>query len=945
MLLAAGAWVAAPAHAARTAVRNYTARDGLPQAQVNAICQDAQGYLWVGTESGGLGRYDGHRWEVFDASSGIPAAHVSALALDAKGTLVVGTSGGAARLVDGRFVPVLTPGLPGGQAGVTAILTDGEGRLFLGTHAGLLLATETKEPATLVTGPDWLSTAGVNALAPDGAGGLWVGTTRGLARISPSLPPRLAAVPGLPEGPVGVLLHRPGHPLLVGIVDAGLFEGEPGAWKKIGDDEAPGRRVTVLLAESGEPDAVWIGTSGRGAFRWRGGLLEPFGPHEGLPSALVYAIFEDQEGLLWFGTDNGLTKRGPSAFLTLDESDGFPAGAAIFGMAESNDGSLWFTAWESGLLRIARDGSRRLFTRRDGLPDDRVTDTAADPSGGVFVATRRGLARIDGDRVSLVLLPEGAPLQIRGLFPLPDGSLVLTSSGQRAWRIKGSKGEPLGPSVGGLVTAVFPATDGTIWYGGEGWGVVGMRASGPPTVLSLAEGLPSNQVTSLFQDSGGRLWVGTDRGAFCRETNGKVRILDRRTGLPDSYIYWVGEDREKGLWFGTNHGAARLDPNGAIDVYTSREGLGADECNEDGFFVDSRGRVTIATIGVSLFLGRPRPRRAVDPRAEIDEVLVEGRTVRGFPHRLLPPGSDPITFRFAALSFIDEHAVRFRYRLLGLSNAWSETAPGQFETTYGGLGAGSYEFQVKAITVDGRTSRVAASAPFAIRPVWWRSRTVALASVLALAMLAFAMVRIREERLVRKRTLLEREVAERTDELSRANERLAALAVTDELTGLANRRRILESVTEALAFARRRGTPLSIALADLDHFKLVNDTLGHAEGDRHLFRASRAMQGVLRTEDLLGRYGGEEFLAVLPGTDLLGALAAAERMRGAVSELAKEGDVERPLMSVSIGVASLDDAGATFDAAELIRRADSALYRAKSLGRNRTAAHGDDDLA
>ena len=204
------------------------------------------------------------------------------------------------------------------------------------------------------------------------------------------------------------------------------------------------------------------------------------------------------------------------------------------------------------------------------------------------------------------------------------------------------------------------------------------------------------------------------------------------------------------------------------------------------------------------------------------------------------------------------------------------------------------------------------------------------------------MVHVREERLVRARTALETQVAERTEELSRVNERLAALAVTDELTGLVNRRRILENVTEAMAFARRRGTPLSLALADLDHFKVVNDTMGHAEGDRHLFRASKAMLGVLRTEDLLGRYGGEEFLAVLPGTDLMGALAAAERMRLAVCELGKDGDENAPRMSVSIGVTSLDDAGAAVDVAELIRQADSALYRAKARGRNQSAVYGQD---
>lgn len=924
--------------AARTAVHNYTTNDGLPQAQVKTICQDGHGFLWVGTQAGGLGRYDGHRWLSFDASSGLPGATVNALALDSAGQLLVATSGGAVRLVEGVFLPLPTPGNPDRQPGVLSIHGDEQNRVYLGTQEGLYLSTDPRERAVLVPGPDFLVHAGITAITRDGAGGLWVGTTRGLASVAPSGPPRLAAVAGLPEGPVSALLHRAGLPLLVGITDVGLFEGGPGSFKRVGDDSAPGRRITSLLAEKGEPDAIWIGTSRMGAFRRRSSTWEPFNTGAGLLSPLVYSIHEDREGTLWFGTDNGLTKRGPSAFLTFDESDGFPAGGAIFGMAESRDGALWFSAWEAGLIRMSPDGTRRRFTAADGLPDERVTDTAADPKGGVFVGTRRGLARIDGDRVSLVPLPEGAPEKIRSLLSLPDGRLFIASSSQRMAILENGHVEIPGAPVGPTVSALFSARDGTVWCGGDGWGAVGLRNGKPAITLSKTEGLPSNQVTSGLEDSQGRLWIGTDRGVFCRDPKGTSRILNRRSGLPDSYVYWVGEDRQKGIWIGTNHGAARLDANGTVEVYSSRDGLGADECNEDGFFVDSRGRVFIATIGVSLYLGRPRPRRPVDPPADIGEVLVGGRTFPNFNGPTLPSGSGAITFRFAALSFTDEHAVRFVYRLRGLSEEWSETAPGQFETTYGGLDAGRYDFEVKAVTIDGRTSKVPASASFVIRPVWWRSRTAAIAFILLFGGTAFAFVRIREDRLVTKREELERQVSERTEELSRANERLAALAVTDELTGLANRRRILECLTEALAFARRRGTPLSIALADLDHFKAINDNMGHAEGDRSLFRAARAMQRVLRTEDVLGRYGGEEFLAVLPGTDEVGARAAAERMRGAVGELRIEvaGHRNEGGPSVSIGVASLNDPG--IDAAELIRRADNALYRAKSLGRNRVEA-------
>ena len=213
------------------------------------------------------------------------------------------------------------------------------------------------------------------------------------------------------------------------------------------------------------------------------------------------------------------------------------------------------------------------------------------------------------------------------------------------------------------------------------------------------------------------------------------------------------------------------------------------------------------------------------------------------------------------------------------------------------------------------------------------------AAVFAVALGAgiFLFVRTREAALVSARMRLEREVRERTEDLRKANERLAALAVSDELTGVANRRRLIEALEEAMAFARRRDAPLAVLLADLDHFKEVNDRLGHSVGDDVLRRIAQGMEGALRTEDLLGRYGGDEFVAVLPGTGGPGAHEAGDRLRKALAglDLGLTGrGFENPL-TISVGLALHDRNVA--DPAELLRRADEALYRAKAAGRNRVS--------
>jgi two-component system, cell cycle response regulator len=156
----------------------------------------------------------------------------------------------------------------------------------------------------------------------------------------------------------------------------------------------------------------------------------------------------------------------------------------------------------------------------------------------------------------------------------------------------------------------------------------------------------------------------------------------------------------------------------------------------------------------------------------------------------------------------------------------------------------------------------------------------------------------------------------------------------DPLTGVWNRRAILQVLGSELARSRREGFPLAVAIADLDHFKRINDTYGHMVGDTALCEAASRMRALLRAYDAIGRYGGEEFLMVLPGCTSQDAFKLADRLRSGVSQEPVKipgGTID---VMCSLGVAASDTI-VLQDAAALIQAADSALYRAKAAGRNR----------
>jgi diguanylate cyclase (GGDEF)-like protein len=193
------------------------------------------------------------------------------------------------------------------------------------------------------------------------------------------------------------------------------------------------------------------------------------------------------------------------------------------------------------------------------------------------------------------------------------------------------------------------------------------------------------------------------------------------------------------------------------------------------------------------------------------------------------------------------------------------------------------------------------------------------------AMLRFAW-RWRHNALLRRQKRLEALVESRTSELEQ-------MASHDSLTGLRNRTAIFATLERERARARTTGEGLYVALIDIDHFKQVNDTLGHLAGDVVLREAAQRLSSSVRTSDAVGRYGGEEFLVVFRGATSLLGKERCEGLRRAVCEQPILWNQHAVAVTCSIGVACIESEAETI--AELLTRADRALYRAKQLGRNR----------
>ena len=407
---------------------------------------------------------------------------------------------------------------------------------------------------------------------------------------------------------------------------------------------------------------------------------------------------------------------------------------------------------------------------------------------------------------------------------------------------------------------------------------------------------------SLALDHRGWLWVGQDAGLTVYDGL-SWRSFTQDDGLiwNDTDSYAISEDRDGTMWIGTSAGLAHL--------------------------------------------LKPQAMPAGPPPAPVfSEVKFGSATIANESE--IPWSANSLTITVSALSYRDASHIRIRYRLLGVESEWVESA--DRNVRYARLEPGAYRFQ--AIVVDDTSGSISANSgepgetlspveevSFVITPRWWQSSPLRLAFMLGLALCVVMAWRWSVHMLVRQKRILEDAVHHRTEdlekektELLRAREQMRHFAEHDDLTGLWNHRIIVERLRQEVDRSRREKTPLSVILVDLDHFKNVNDTCGHPAGDLVLKEVAAIFQNAVRSYDWVGRYGGEEFLLILPGSGFAGARVRAEQLRMAV-QWARIHDGHRSIpMTASFGVAS----GLPSHYEALIQAADVALYRAKNNGRN-----------
>jgi ligand-binding sensor domain-containing protein/two-component sensor histidine kinase len=726
--------------------------------------EDSQGYLWFGTHRG-VSRFDGNLFTNYEPDS-LKGSFVAAMNESKQSKRIwFATDQGVSFFEHNRFrwefqdslqkvlsiledskgrvwfgtlhrgLTVFYPNLPGSESSryrhkpfnwdgpapkrtVHALLEDHDGKIWLGRDVGLYYQDNDGiiKEAFVDQLPERLE---VYTLFEDHDHRLWMGTDQGAFVKTGNTITHFSTAEGLPDATVFSIVEDADRVIWIG-TRKGLVRmvgGKIQPFITAGTNTLPSTysvRSTIIDREGN----LWFGTEGFGVFKVTRSLFMTYGLTQGLSSNLTKSFLEDKQGRIWISTyDQGINVlQGQRVIRTYRQADGL-AGEDIGFSYEARNGDFWFTSYTQGVSRF-HNGRFEAYTVEDGLPLNRTFCVGEDDQNRIWIGTDFGIAIWDNGKIVHHLTVDS------GLIDNTIYSIKPDSKG-RMWI-----GTPNGFSI---------YDDGEIYNNAE----VG------------------NYILSFYEDKMGRMWMATNKGLVVSEADSFNLIRLGALSRTNNVVALASDDSTY-LWIGTDGGVFRLNlesySNGSIELahFTRTDGLPNLEANANALYTDSKGQIWIGTPeGAARASVRVRKNSvSVRPKTNIIEVGTsigqdwsemgfETDAQSGLPVDLkVPYQRNRISFRFNGISLSDPNGVRYRYKLEGYDEDWSDPTH-TTNASYNKLEPKAYTFLVKSASEvsdwDTEPSRFA----FTIKPAFYQTawfRIMAFLSVFLLIYIAFKLV-------------------------------------------------------------------------------------------------------------------------------------------------------------------------------------------------------------
>ena len=942
---------------------SWTTDNGLPQNGVRAITQTPDGYLWF-TTFDGLVRFDGIRFTTFGKSNtkGIINNRFTGLYGDREGTLYATTmedgtltvyqkgvfSSYNSEQVPGHYINRIEPD----DGGELRFLVEDEDRTtkswyFLRDKKFVFSEQQDRNFQKVIypskSGAVWTITPTETTELRDGKTTVYPLETKQLNyRINTfedshhNLWLGGSSVYRLSNGEIKNFGENQGLP--ISIYHSFWEETDGGVWFSSGGASSPGigllqykdeklqiwgtahglTNTSIYSVFKDREGTTWLATN-KGLSRLRKQVISSFSTKDGINHTEVYPIYRDRRENIWIGTTKGLSIYRNGKFETvelktadknaLNNENWRPGQMSVQSLWEDSNGKMWVGL--NGGIFVVQNGQAKAIAEAEG---HHVFAIREDKDKNVWAATNKGLLRFRDYKLT-------NDYNVKDGLPNEFLTVIFEDSQQRLW-------------IGGL--------GGLSEFKDEKF-----------TNYTTKQGLGGNYVRSIYEDKTGTFWIGTYDEGLSRFKDGKFTNYKAENGLSNNGVFAIEEDTHGMFWISSNHGIYHVKrqelndfADGKIDKINSvgygiQDGMLSTECNggrQPASIKDKDGKFWFPTQdGVVVVNSENESYNSLPPSVLVESATVEREPIDIKNGLTIEPGQQNIEINFTGISLIKSEQIKFKHKLENYDADWVDAGTRR-TAYYSYLPPGNYRFQVKAANSDGIWNDTGAGISLVLKPFFYQTKAFILLCIAVGTLCLFLVWQFSVFQLKMRQRKLTKMVAERTNELKKANDELLQLANSDGLTRIGNRRRFEQFLADEWHRAVRFKTEISLVLLDIDHFKLFNDTYGHQSGDECLQKVAKALTATInRPTDLVARFGGEEFAIILGGTDADGASVIAERALENIKNLKipHSNSQTNEYLTVSVGVATTFAKLDMTTEAELIKTADKALYRAKENGRNR----------
>ncbi len=734
----------------------YSLQEGLPQSQVFTGFQDSKGYLWFGTQGGGVSRFDGEGFENFTTKHGLPSNYIKSISQDNIGNIWVGSNSGIAYLDGERFHSIYATdsssidvnkiiSLPDSSLwvatekgiyqyknhelqkleinkgldniGVNDFLVD-EDDIWIATNNGVWLIGDKVKRFTQRDG----LTGNLNvSLLKDKEGNIWVATYDGGLSIYNKDKHSFTVFKGITniKNPLFIYENHDNH-IWIGSRNYGIYNYNPkdSTWNIINQHQGlPHNHIRNIFRDKW--DNTWICTSGGGVAKYLGQFFAHYDMNNGLAGKFIYALENDNEGNLLFSTsNNGLMSYDGFGFhkYTADSNYINVKAKTIF---KDHIGNIWIGTQGKGLVKIDTGGQRKIFTTDNGLTSNLIQNITEDNSGNIWIATNdQGITRISS--INNTIKSDSSNLDI-------------------IYRFRTYTREDGLPDM--YISTLKKSKDGHIWFGTKLGNLGYFEDDFIAETFNQESGIPKMSIRSIAFDIYHNIWLGTAGGGLFI-ANSKLKDIsfspmNSEFELYSDNIYSLLFDPEGNLWVGSESGVDKIDLNDAsivrnITHFGRNEGFHGIETCQDAALVGLNGVLWFGTMNGLMNHMPGHQLNTIDtPIIHFKDISLFYKPISNteykeyinsdgsLNHNLsLPYNKNHLNFEFKAININNAKNIKYKWKLQGSEKEWSPLSE-KTSVDYSNLPAGNYCFEVMAVSNKGVPSNTIQSC-FSIKKPFWK---------------------------------------------------------------------------------------------------------------------------------------------------------------------------------------------------------------------------------